>query len=296
MRSLFNIRPIKYDDIPLLTKWAREEGFAPGEGDVSIYKNTDNQGIWIGSLGDKPIGCIAGIRYNEDYGFIGLFIVLEEYRGNGFGVQLWKHAIKYLANIPLIGLEAAAARIDDYKSWGFKMCSTTTRWQWDSSSNFLVNKLYPDDKLGDFLIQEGNLISRKDVQLYDANREPSPRPHFLSDWLDRNEGNVSVIVDNNNVCHGFGRIRPCLLMNEKGWRIGPLLADTPPLAELLLRNLVTSNSGKVLLDSPGLNPYSKYLLERLGFNEISKTYRMYKGDLPPVSSNQVYALACLELG
>ena len=41
------------------------------------------------------------------------------------------------------------------------------------------------------------------------------------------------------MCHGFGRIRPCVLEdNEQGWRIGPLLADTPPLAELLIRELI----------------------------------------------------------
>ena len=204
--------------------------------------------------------------------------------------------MRYLANIPLIGLEAAAARIEDYQKWGFKNSSTTTRWQWDSQHDFPVNKLYPDDELSEFKILSGQNINSRDVQIYDANREPSPRPHFLSDWLDHKEGSVSVLLDKNNVCHGFGRIRPCLLRNGQGWRIGPLLADTPPLAEFILRNLVSRHSGSVLIDSPGLNPYSKYLFESLGFREISKTYRMYKGTQRPVSMNQVYGLACLELG
>ncbi len=292
----FNIRPLDSDHISLLTEWARIEGFTPGIGDVSIYKNTDNQGIWIGYLGDKPIGCIAGIRYNSNYGFIGLFIVLEKYRGNGYGVLLWKHALKYLANIPLIGLEAASNRVKDYENWGFKIASTTTRWQWEGSNNFLVPQLYLDEELEKLQIHEGRSIPSEYVQLYDANREASPRPHFLSDWLDRKEGNVSVLVDKNLNCHGFGRIRPCLLKSGQGWRIGPLLADTPPLAEVLLRNLVSRHSGSVFLDSPGSNPYSPYLLERLGFKEISKTFRMYKGYQPQQSLNQVYGLACLELG
>tara|TARA_Y100001968_G_scaffold59441_2_gene50475 strand:+ start:4127 stop:5017 length:891 start_codon:yes stop_codon:yes gene_type:complete len=296
MDSTFSIRKIRSEDINLLTSWAKNEGFSPGIGDVSIYSNTDSQGIWVGCLDENPIGCIAGIRYNSNYGFIGLFIVLEAYRGNGYGVRLWKHALNYLSCIPLIGLEAAVDRIEDYKKWGFRISSTTTRWQWQSSNSFLVSKLYPETELSGFKIVDGRSITSNSIQLYDASKELSPRPHFLSDWLDHKEGYVSVLVDKNDQCHGFGRIRPCLLNRGNGWRIGPLLADTPPLAELLLRNLVSNYSGSVLIDSPGLNPYSRYLFERLGFEEISKTFRMYKGVQNTCSMNQIYGLACLELG
>ena len=83
---------------------------------------------------------------------------------------------------------------------------------------------------------------------------------------------------------------------NKGWRIGPLLADTPPLAELLIRKLVRNLEAQILLDCSNLNPYANYLLSSMGFKEISKTYRMYKGIQPSCPMNQVYGLACLELG
>ena len=35
---------------------------------------------------------------------------------------------------------------------------------------------------------------------------------------------------------------------EQGWRIGPLLADTPPLAEQLIRELVGNLDAQILLD------------------------------------------------
>ena len=283
-------------DTVLVTEWAKSEGFAPGIGDVSIYKNTDNQGIWIGLLNNIPIGCICGIKYNSSYAFIGLFIVIEKYRGNGYGRRLWKHAIDYLSDIPCIGLEAAPNRIEDYSNWGFKSSSITRRWQWDFQDCFLVDKLYKEDELGQYQILDANCITSTEVQKYDASKETSPRPHFLSNWLNNKSGNVLVIADEKLSCHGFGRIRPCLFKDGKGWRIGPLLADTPPLAELLLRSLVKRHPGKILIDSPGLNPYSKYLLERLGFKEISSTLRMYKGNQPLTNMNQVYGLACLELG
>ena len=118
--SFLKIRPLQRNDIPLITQWSRVEGFAPGAGDLGIYRHTDRQGLWVGWLGEQPIGCIAGVRYNSFYGFIGLFLVIPEKRGNGYGVELWKHALHHLEDLPCIGLEAAPDRITDYSSWGFK--------------------------------------------------------------------------------------------------------------------------------------------------------------------------------
>ncbi len=55
------------------------------------------------------------------------------------------------------------------------------------------------------------------------------------------------MIDAQRQCHGFGRIRPCLLWQGSGWWIGPLLADSPKLAQRLVRGLLQSHSGVVLL-------------------------------------------------
>ena len=74
------------------------------------------------------------------------------------------------------------------------------------------------------------------------------------------------------------------------------MADSPQLALVILRRLLEKHPGVVLLDTPGLNPYANPLLEALGFMKVSQTLRMYRGDQPPISMNDVYGLACLELG
>ena len=296
MKEKFSIRLISNNEMLKVTDWARLEGFSPGFDDISIYKNTDKQGVWVGCIDNHPIGCIACVKYNSSYGFIGLFIVRKEFRNRGYGVKLWKHALDYLANVDCIGLEAAPNRLDDYQKWGFKISSITNRWKSDGIQDLPDSNFYKDEKNA-FKVVPGNRISPEAVLIYDSQREPCPRPHFLNDWLKNSSGNVSALVDNNGMCHGFGRIRPCILQDKnQGWRIGPLLADTPPLAELLIRKLVGGIESQILLDCSSLNPYANYLLSSLGFKEISKTYRMYKGFLPPSPMNQVYGLACLELG
>ena len=50
MRENFSIRLISINEIPEVTNWARLEGFSPGMDDVSIYRNTDKQGLWVASV------------------------------------------------------------------------------------------------------------------------------------------------------------------------------------------------------------------------------------------------------
>jgi ribosomal-protein-alanine N-acetyltransferase len=291
MASFLTIRPLQRRDIATVTGWARAEDFAPGVGDVAIYRHTDRQGLWVGWLGGRPVGCIAGVRYNAAYGFLGLFLVQPEQRGRGFGKQLWRHAMAHLEDLPCIGLEAAPDRIADYAGWGFHPASLTQRWQGVRRGG---DRPVPvDDGLR---LMEGGAVPAMAVQAYDAQREPSPRPHFLADWLAHPAGTVLALIDGSGECHGFGRIRPCLLRRGEGWRIGPLLADDVVLAERLLRELLHRHPGVVLIDAPGANPSADPLLERLGFRRLATTRRMYRGEPPTVPLDDVYGLACLELG
>ena len=295
MDDFLAIKPLCDSDIDFVTEISRKEGFAPGVGDLGIYQNTDKQGLWVGWLNDKPIGCIAGVRYNQNYGFLGLFLVIEEYRGRGFGLQLWKKALNHLSDIPCVGLEAAPERITDYSKWGFTISSRTTRWQWLGDGKLHEENSWNYD-LNDFIFVEGDSIPRDAVEKFDEKRETTPRPHFLSDWLNHPAGKVIAVTDKENVCHGFGRIRPCLLQDGDGWRIGPLMADSPKLLKILLKKLIDSHPGLIIIDAPGLNNYASEVFKQLGFQSKSETFRMYKGYQPPVSMNDVYGLACLELG
>jgi ribosomal-protein-alanine N-acetyltransferase len=295
--DVLDIRPLSRRDIAVVTDWARVEGFTPGLGDVAIYRHTDRQGLWLGWLAGEPVGCIAGVRYNAAYGFIGLFLVTPEQRGKGFGLALWRHALEHLADLPCIGLEAAPERIADYAGWGFEPASVTTRWQLIQGGETAAAGASSSSTASSGLaLVAGAAIPAEAVQRYDAEREPSPRPHFLADWLGHQAGQVQALIDGDGRCHGFGRIRPCLLRRGEGWRIGPLLADSADLAGQLLRGLIASHPGVVLIDVPEANANAAPLLRELGFRPLSRTQRMYRGQRPMVPLADVFGLACLELG
>ena len=163
MAPSLEIRALHGGDIPLIVDWARAEGFCPGHGDVEIYRQTDSQGLWVACLHQELIGCIAGVRYSQAYGFIGLFIVAPQHRGRGYGLQLWRHALEHLADVACIGLEAAPERIADYASWGFQPASPTSRWRRQGSIT-----PGPPPELPGLALVEAAALPDQVVQAYDA--------------------------------------------------------------------------------------------------------------------------------
>ncbi|WP_255441476.1 GNAT family N-acetyltransferase [Synechococcus sp. BSA11S] len=297
----FTIQPMSEAHLPLVTEWARQEGFCPGVGDAGVYRHTDAGGLWLGCLGEEPVGCVAGIRYDQRYGFIGLFLVRPAFRGRGYGVALWRHALAHLEGVACIGLEAAPERLIDYSRWGFVAAYDTLRWRLPAASRSRCS--------GAVLPRGYAVVGRAElaadagahdlVLAYDARHEATPRPHFLGEWLGQSNGTVELVRDDLGCCRGFGRIRPCLLSDGAGalgWRLGPLLADAPVLAGALLDRLCSERTGPLMIDAPEANPRAHRLLQERGFQIVGRTVRMYRGRPPALPQQDIYGLACLELG
>ncbi|MDN3719108.1 GNAT family N-acetyltransferase [Roseibium salinum] len=62
---------------------------------------------------------ISAIRYGDDFGFIGLYICKKEHRAQGYGHQIWDHAMAYLGS-RLTGLDAVKEQTASYAEHGFK--------------------------------------------------------------------------------------------------------------------------------------------------------------------------------
>ena len=293
---MLEIKPFTPTDLDVVIGMAREQDFAPGVGDIEIYANTDRQGIWLAWQDNLPVGCIAAVTYNPSYAFIGLFVVKSEHRGQGIGRRLWQHALKTLSNVECIGLEAAVQMVGFYEKAGFQKDCVTTRRQMLCRSDQSQHPYTTLRDRSDITVVPLREISLEAIQRYDERHEISPRPHFLELWLRHRAGDVFVTRDAQGECHGYVRIRPCLLPIGEGWRVGPWLAEDPGMASLLLSNAIDRHKGVVLIDTPGHNPAAKTITTAKGFKPMGSTVRMYKGVMPQGHDRNVYGLACLELG
>lgn len=116
----FSIRRMNPGELALALEWAAAEGWNPGVHDAKCFYSSDPNGFFIGRLNGEAIGCISAVAYDSRFGFIGLYIVRPEFRGQGLGAKLWHHAIGYLGDRN-IGLDGVVAQQDNYRKSGFHL-------------------------------------------------------------------------------------------------------------------------------------------------------------------------------
>lgn len=91
-----SVQEMARNEVDFAIALAAREGWNPGLHDAEPFYRTDPHGFFIGLLNGQPIGCISAVSYDGVFGFIGLYIVVPEHRGKGFGMALWKLAMKRL--------------------------------------------------------------------------------------------------------------------------------------------------------------------------------------------------------
>ena len=84
---------------------------------------------------------------------------------------------------------------------------------------------------------------------------------------------------------------------EVGWKVGPLFADTPGIADRLFTALTARHHGEpVFLDVPQPNAEALVLAERHAMRPVFETARMYTGGDPGVPLDRIFGITSFELG
>jgi hypothetical protein len=103
---------------------------------------------------------------------------------------------------------------------------------------------------------------------------------------------VSRAVIHGDQLVGWGLRRPC----TDGYKIGPLFADDPEVAEDLLGALAANAAGPLYLDIPDPNSAGRALAARHDMRPVFTTIRMYDGSPPPLDHDRIFGVTSLELG
>jgi hypothetical protein len=74
----YNISTMARSDLDTAVEWATREGWNPGLHDADAFYATDPNGFFIGRLDSEAISVISGVRYGDDFGFLGFYIVKPE--------------------------------------------------------------------------------------------------------------------------------------------------------------------------------------------------------------------------
>lgn len=278
----YRIRTMNRKEVDVAVEWAAKEGWNPGIQDADCFYSADPNGFLIGLLGDKPIATISAIRYGKSFGFLGFYIVKPEYRGKGYGIQIWNAGLKYLEGRN-VGLDGVVSQQDNYKKSGFKLAYRNIRHEGRGGGNFPE---YSE-------IVKLSTLSFEIIDSYDRPFFPANRTQFVKSWI--NQAGCSALGIMQNVKFaGYGVIRKC----RSGYKIGPLFADSPELAETLFLALKSGIKAAepFYFDTPEVNRAAVALAERYNMKVVFETARMYTGEKPDIPLNRLFGVTSFELG
>ncbi len=280
--SNYVIRCMTRPELDIALAWAKLEGWRPGVHDAEHFYATDPNGFLVGLLDGQPIACISGVKYADDFGFIGFYIVKPEWRNQGFGIRLWQTAMNYLQGRN-IGLDGVIEQQHNYQKSGFHIACRHVRYQG-------ANIAKPVPLTG---IVAMDSVPFEHLLDYDRRYFPAPRAGFLQSWIQQRQGAALAMRVDDKIT-GYGVIRAC----DGGFRIGPLFADSYSAAEQLLNALLARipQNSDFFIDIPEPNRDALKLVAGYGMQAVFETARMYTQKNPAIDLNGLFAVTSLELG
>ena len=278
----YTIRPMNRSEIDLAVDWAAEEGWNPGLHDAGSFHAADPEGFLVGLLDGEPVASISAVRYGQDFGFIGFYIVKPTCRGQGYGLRLWNAAMQRLAG-RTVGLDGVVAQQDNYRKSGFALAWNNARYEGVGGG--------PGS--ADEAIVPLATVPFEALDAYDRPFFPDDRRAFLRAWIGQTGAAALGLVQDGRLA-GYGVLRSC----RRGAKIGPLFADDPQLAERLFVALKarTPQGAPLFLDIPVPHAAALELVQRHGMTRGFETARMYTGPAPDVPMDRFYGVTSFELG
>jgi GNAT superfamily N-acetyltransferase len=222
------IYSVKKGELSIIRQWAIQEGWNPGKYESQPMLALDRAGYWMISLNNIPIGSIAGVRYKNElkqpyFAWLGLYIVQQEYRSQGYGKMLWDHTRRQLSSYPTIGLHAVREQVETYQKDGFELAhdqAVNTRWTVKTKNN----RLYQRNETIEILslrdaIKTTPSVCMENIIEYDARIFSTHRKKFLQAWMTMTHASAYLAVDGQKIL-GYG----VLSETADGYKIAPLFA------------------------------------------------------------------------
>ncbi len=272
---------MRREELAFAIDLAAREGWNPGLHDAKCFFYADAGGFLIGELGDEPVGCISAVSYAGRYGFVGLYIVRPEFRGQGLGLRLWDAALDRLRGHN-IGLDGVVAQQGNYAKSGFRLAYRSVRHGGRAEAAALHSSIRPAAEAA------FEAIAALDRQIF-----PERRDAFLRHWLTQPTAGAYIAEDAGRLT-GYVVVRP----SREGWKIGPLAADGPVIARRLYDAAASHMPGgeAIFVDLPEANPGASTFLAGLNLSPVFETARMYTGPDPSIDLSKLFGVTTFELG
>lgn len=185
-----------------------------------------------------PACTIFSVDLQSECGLIALYIVKEEYRKKGFGLQIFKAAMERLKSCKTICLTTIKPMDVVYHKSGFVSVETFVRKSLviGQTSPGVVSPTQEEEKSQS--IQDVTPEDFESIEEYDSKVLALDRKAFLRKWIRPTEYTKSVVARNteSKEVNGYGVLRKAGI----GYKIGPLYASDIRTCVQITRKLIAS--------------------------------------------------------
>ncbi len=282
MSARYVMRNLREGEMQQIVDMAAAEGWNPGLSDSTAFFRADQNGFFVGLLDSVPVAFISAVNYNDEYSFVGLYIVRPEFRGKGYGYALWQYALEKLGTVTC-GLDGVPAQIENYRKSGFVYAFRQMRLAAPAIHHIPASgTIYPVD---------AENLER--IHSYDTVVFGTDRRSFIADWLTMPNAKAFYSEKDGHI-DGYAAVRKC----REGYKIGPLFADNAATAEQLFLacHQVAAPGETVYIDIPEFHEAAREIAGRYQLQLVFETARMYKNGTPVFPLEKVYGITSFELG
>lgn len=275
------IRNAAENEVPVFIEWARCEGWNPGIHDGECHYAVDPDGWFVAEADGEIVGTLVVTNYDPSFSFGGFYIIREDVRGLGTGWKLWNHGMSH-AGGRNFGGDGVYEMQDKYaENAGLIYAYRNIRWQGTADG-----RVQPD-------LVPAQELPPDALSAYDMQHFPSERSRFVEKWISRDETRALAFLHPDESIGGYGVIRRCF----DGYKIGPVFADTPEIADSILEGLTESIPGDVFFfDTPEPNAAAVALARGRRMEEVFGTARMYSRNVPVLPLQEIFGVTSFELG
>ncbi|WP_312907450.1 GNAT family N-acetyltransferase [Natronosalvus caseinilyticus] len=279
---MLEIRPLTADDLDDALALSTQAGWNQLPADWERLLTCCPAGCFAGTVDGELVATTTVITYGADgdgadVSWIGMVLVDEAHRGQGFGSRIFEHGLEYARENggDLVGLDATHLGEPIYRNDGFERVEPVFRWQ--------GTLLRPEDVADDQEPGHGKetieRLTPPDVDAvleFDRRHVGVDRSTLLEELFAESEVRGFYSRTSSGV-EGYAIVRP----GRTHWQIGPLVAIEPSVIDHLLRAVSADLAGEaVIVDSPERGPTTTSL-ETFGLSRERELVRMTYPDREP---------------
>lgn len=248
---MLSIRALREDELDLLFKSSKDEQLEVEELHLRCQYNINPQDFFIAHKNDSLVGFIVALRQSDEFGFISTFLVLKEFRGKGYGIQIFEFALKHLGERQ-VALDSILDRTSIYQKAGFKSYFDLHTFL------YITNKSTPSNA-------ETKFIN------YHECRSQNQKNLYLKCLLSNQDTNYKAIEkDNLTTSYGLS------FKHKDGYKIVIDSQDYEDAKALFLElTKEIEEETSIYMEATKLNPIFLNLADELEMVECARSARMY---------------------